>query len=207
MPRLPPVPRRDADPRAIKIYDRMFGADRDPVASPGTATGSPGNFFTVWANAPAIMDHMLAVTPNAERGAAAIDQKLHYLAACRTGYAIQSKLVFSQNCKTCRAAGVPEDKIAAIPSGTVSNLFSEEERAVLAYVDANVLERGRARDEVLAVLRKTLSDEQVIALSFTINLFAMHARSCRALRLEFDDVPDRITEIPKPETPGVQDWR
>jgi hypothetical protein len=29
---------------------------------------------------------------------------------------------------------------------------------------------------------------------------------CRALRLEYDDVPERVEEVPMPDGPGVQDW-
>ena len=42
MPRLRQVPRAEADPKvAVPMYDQLFG-DRDPVAEPGTATGTPG---------------------------------------------------------------------------------------------------------------------------------------------------------------------
>jgi alkylhydroperoxidase family enzyme len=209
MPRLEPVPREKADPRVIPVYDMVFGPERDPVASPGTATGSPGNFFTVWANAPAVLEHFqtLMPKPGAASEASQIDPALRALAACRTGYAMQSKFVFSQNCKACRLAGVPEEKIQDIPVWTQSKLFTDAERAILAYVDANVLERGRVHERLIAELREILTEEQLIGLSFTINFYAMHARSCRALRLEFDDVPERVTEIPAPSTPGVQDWR
>jgi alkylhydroperoxidase family enzyme len=209
MPRLDPTPRDAADPRVIPVYDLVFGPDRDPVAEPGTATGSPGDFFTVWAKAPAILAHFQTLMPRADAPpqASQVDPALRAIAACRTGYVAQSKFVFSQNCKACRIAGVPEEKIREIPTWTLSRRFTEPERAVLAYVDANVLERGRVHDGVIAALRQVLTDEQLIGLSFTINFYAMHARSCRALRLEYDDVPERLTEIPAPAEPGVQDWR
>ena len=41
MPRLRQVPRAEAEPDVAKMYDMLFG-DRDPVAEPGTATGTPG---------------------------------------------------------------------------------------------------------------------------------------------------------------------
>lgn len=36
--------------------------------------------------------------------------------------------------------------------------------------------------------------------------FARHATWTRTLRLEFDDIPERIVEIPAPESPRPQDW-
>jgi len=43
MPRLRQVPRAEAAPSVLRIYDLLFGT-RDPVAEPGTATGTPGNW-------------------------------------------------------------------------------------------------------------------------------------------------------------------
>jgi hypothetical protein len=51
MPRLRQVPRDEAHPGAQALYRLLFG-DRDPVASPGTATGTPGNWWTVFALVP-----------------------------------------------------------------------------------------------------------------------------------------------------------
>ena len=57
MPRLRQVPRAEADPKvAVPMYDQLFG-DRDPVAEPGTATGTPGNWWTVFALVPDVLDH------------------------------------------------------------------------------------------------------------------------------------------------------
>ena len=38
------------------MYKLLFG-DRDPVAEPGTATGTPGDWWTVWANSPDVLEH------------------------------------------------------------------------------------------------------------------------------------------------------
>ena len=38
------------------MYDRLFD-DRDPVAEPGTATGTPGNWWTVFALVPDVLQH------------------------------------------------------------------------------------------------------------------------------------------------------
>ena len=56
MPRLRQVPRAEADPRIIPVYDLLFGA-RDPVSEPGTATGTPGDWWTVFALAPDVFEH------------------------------------------------------------------------------------------------------------------------------------------------------
>ena len=57
MPRLRQVPRAEVtSPVVMSMYKRLFG-DRDPVAEPGTATGTPGNWWTVFANSPDVLEH------------------------------------------------------------------------------------------------------------------------------------------------------
>ena len=36
--------------------------------------------------------------------------------------------------------------------------------------------------------------------------YNLHAVCCKALRLEYDDVPERIKEIPIPSGGAVADW-
>ena len=53
MPRLREVPRAEVtDERILFFYDRLFGPDKDPAADHGTATGSPGDWWTVVALSP-----------------------------------------------------------------------------------------------------------------------------------------------------------
>src|ERR671914_210383 len=53
MPRLRQVSRDEATaPIVGAMYDFVFGPDRDPVAEPGTATGTPGDWWTTFALVP-----------------------------------------------------------------------------------------------------------------------------------------------------------
>ncbi len=56
MPRLKGVSKEDVGGTIAKYYQALFG-DRDPVKEPGTATGTPGNWWTVFAKVPYIFDH------------------------------------------------------------------------------------------------------------------------------------------------------
>ncbi|MEO2168219.1 MAG: carboxymuconolactone decarboxylase family protein, partial [bacterium] len=58
MPRLRQVSRSEAVPEVVQMYDLLFG-DRDPVEQPGTATGTPGNWWTVFALVPDVFKHAL----------------------------------------------------------------------------------------------------------------------------------------------------
>jgi alkylhydroperoxidase family enzyme len=202
MPRVKLVPRDQAPAEVRALYERMFG-DRDPVADPGTSTGTPGNWWTAWANVPGILAAFSAF-PMAE---ADLDPTLRELAIMRAGYARGSLFVFSQHCKAARRLGVAEAKIEAVPYWTVADVFSDLERAVLAYADGLVLQDGRVHDQVFERLRRGLKDEHILMLTYFVNMYSLHATATKALRLEYDDVPDRVVEIPAPETASVQDWR
>lgn len=196
MPRLRQVPRSEATSDVVtKSYDLLFG-DRDPVADPGTATGTPGNWWTVFALQPEVLTHASQGFLLYSR--LEIDPVLRELGQTRAGWIGGSQFVFSQHCKSCRSLGITEEKISAIPAWAVSDLFSPVERAVLAYTDALALDRGRVADDVFAVLKAHLSDEEILALTYVIGLYVMHASMSNALRLEFDDVPERIVEVEGP---------
>ncbi|MCC6227128.1 MAG: carboxymuconolactone decarboxylase family protein [Microthrixaceae bacterium] len=197
MPRLRQVPRAEVSGSVERMYDMLFG-DRDPVAEPGTVTGTPGDWWTVFAAVPEIFDNCLggfAIYRNPER---LLDPQLRELAQTRVGWAIESQFVYSQHAKSCRTAGISEEKIADIPSWSTSELFSPLERAVLAYTDALALQHGRVPDGLFDALRAGLSDHEILELTYITSLYLMHGVMSRALRTEFDDRDDPIVEVPAP---------
>lgn len=202
MPRLDPVARDDADPVVREHYRLVFG-DRDPVAEPGTATGTPGNWWTIYAHSPAVFAHatahfgmsgILTDAPPSTTIAPAIRE----MAILRTGYLVESQFVFSQHAKAARRAGLSEAKIAGVRDWAVSAAFDEGDRAILTYVDALVLQRGRLSDAAFDALRDILSPRDIVELSHHVMAYAGYGAISRALRLEYDDVDDRVVEIPIP---------
>ena len=204
MPRLREVPRADADPIALSMYDMLFG-QRDPVAEPGTATGTPGNWWTVFALVPDCLKHALQGFQFYRDPKRILDPQLRELGQTRAGYVRGSQFVFSQHCKSCRSVGLTDEKINAIPHWSISDGFTAVQRAVLAYTDALVLEGGRVPDSVFAALKEHLSDEAILELTYVTTLYDMHATMARALRLEYDDVDERIVEVPAPSEAANRD--
>lgn len=198
MPRLRQVPRAEADPIATMMYDMLFG-ERDPVQQPGTDTGTPGNWWTVFALVPDCLKHAIEGFQFYRDPARQLDPQLRELGQTRAGYTRGSQFVYSQHCKSCRSVGLSEDKIQAIAHWNVADCFSEIERAVLAYTDALVLEGGRVAEPVFDVLKTHFSDEEILELTYITALYEMHAVMSRALRLEYDDVDEPIVEIAAPE--------
>ena len=205
MPRLRQVPRGETDAEIVEqMYERMFG-DRDPVAEPGTATGTPGDWWTVFALVPDVLKHAVrgfALYASPDR---LLDPTLRELGQTRAGWARGSQFVFSQHCKSCRALGFSEEKIAAIAAWGVATCFSPAERAVLAYTDALVLDGGRVPDALFDELCRHLSDEEVLELTYITAMYEMHAVISKALRLEFDDRDEPIVEVAAPDGASARD--
>jgi alkylhydroperoxidase family enzyme len=197
MPRLHEVPKRDAHAGAQQIYKLLFG-ERDPVAEPGTATGTPGNWWTVFAGAPDVFDHCVSGFALYRSPKRKLDPKLRELGQTRVGWARASQFVYSQHCKACRGVGIPEEKIAAIPHWQVADCFSPVERALLAYTDGLVLMGGRIADGIFDALKKYLTDEEILEFTYITALYDLHAITTKALKLEYDDVPERIVEVAAP---------
>ena len=209
MPRLREVPKKNANKYINKYYKALFG-DRDPVQEPGTATGTPGNWWTVFALVPYIFEHatkhfgMFGMF--ADKSVSQLEGTTRELGIMRAGYTQGSQFVFSQHCKAARRFGIAEEKIAAIPHWEVSPIFDEKERAILAWTDALILQGGRASDELFEVLHSHLSDEDILELTYHVMGYNLHAVCCKAFRLEYDDGPERIREVPVPAAGEVADW-
>ncbi len=198
MPRLKQAGREANNPLANQMFDMLFG-DRDPIAEPGTATGTPGNWWTVFNIVPDALKHTTEGFGFYRSPKRKISAQLRELGQTRAGYAVGSQFVFSQHCKTSRDAGISEEKIEAIAHWSVADCYSPVERALLAYTDALVLQQGRVPDGVFASLQEHLSDEEILEFTYITCTYMMHAIMSRALRLEYDDVDDRIVEVPTPD--------
>jgi alkylhydroperoxidase family enzyme len=197
MPRLRQVSKADADPFAKQLYKVLFG-ERDPVKEPGTATGTPGNWWTVFALVPDAFKHttegfQFYRSPNRK-----LSPKLRELGQIRAGWARGSQFVFSQHCKASRDVGLTEAQIKAIPYWPIADVWSPVERAVLAYTDCLVLMGGRVPEEIFTEMKKHLSDEEILEFTYITTTYEMHATMSRALRLEYDDVDERVVEIAAP---------
>lgn len=197
MPRLRQVHRHETDDDlTLRMYDRLFGPERDPVDDPGTPTGSPGDWWTVFALSPDVLRHAVRGFNLYRHPRRRLDPVLRELGQTRAGWLRGSQFVFSQHCKSCRMLGMSDDKIADIPTWSTSSRFDEAERTVLAYTDALVLGAGRVPDALFEQLREHLDDVQILEFTYITTMYEMHAIISRALRLEFDDRDDPIVEIP-----------
>jgi alkylhydroperoxidase family enzyme len=197
MGRLKQVSLGEASPEVKELYRQFFG-DRDPVRSPGTATGTPGDYWTTFALVPDLLfqarNSLMALMQPGRK----LPAKLRELAILRTGIVGDSRFEYSQHLKVARMVGVNEDKLGAIKSWALSDQFTPAERAVMQVTD-EIVGRNLVEDESFAALKLHLDDAQIMELFYVIGLWRMHGMIVRALHLEFDgDTTARMTEVPAP---------
>jgi len=184
----------EATPEIRKIYQLIFGDD--PVARPGTVTGSPGDYWTTLALVPDILKMSSDVLFALLQPGRKLKPEYRELAILRTAIVGDCRFECSQHLKLARQIGIPEDKLQAIKGWTLSNNFEEVERAVMAATD-EIVGRNMVEDVTFAALKHHLSDEQIVELFFVITTYRMHGMMVRALHLEFDnDTTARMEEVP-----------
>ncbi|MDP6650167.1 MAG: carboxymuconolactone decarboxylase family protein [Acidimicrobiales bacterium] len=197
MPRLRQVRRSELHPGAEPIFQFIFG-DRDPVDEPGTDTGTPGDWWSVFALVPDVFDHACAGIGLYRSRRRLIDPVLREIGQTRAGWNIGSRFVYSQHCKSCRTVGLSDEQINAISSWEEADCFDAAQRAVLAYTDDITRDLGNVSDEVFDELRAHLSDEEILEFTYIVCTYAMHGVMSRALKLEFDADDGPVEEVPGP---------
>jgi alkylhydroperoxidase family enzyme len=187
----------EASPEVHKIYQMVFG-DRDPVAQPGTATGSPGDYWTTLALVPDIFkmssDTLFALLKPGRK----LEARYRELAILRTAIVGECIFEYSQHLKLSRTLGISQDKLDAIKGWVTSDKFDASERAVMAAAD-ELIGRNLVEDSTFADLKRHFGDDQIVELFYVIATYRMHGMMVRALHLEFDnDTTTRMKEVPGP---------
>ncbi|HET7339894.1 MAG TPA: hypothetical protein VFL90_00405 [Methylomirabilota bacterium] len=80
--------------------------------------------------------------------------------------------------------GATEDKVRAVAEAQTSPLFSEQERAALAYAEAMTITGQRVSDELFARVRKHFSEAQVVELTAAVALENFRSKFNVALGVE-----------------------
>ena len=124
MGRLKQVSKAEASPEIQELYKQFFG-DRDPVAQPGTATGTPGDYWTTFALVPDLLFNartsLMALLLSPGR---VLPAPLRELAIVRTGIVGDSRFEYSQHLKVARMVKISDDKLSAIKSWSTSDKFT-----------------------------------------------------------------------------------
>ena len=100
--------------------------------------------------------------------------------AARHAYAIQQHVP-----NIAVPDGVALAECEALKDWRASGMFSEAERAALAYVDA-MMAGGDVPDDVFQAVRRHHSEREVVELTVLIGTYIMHHRIFSALRVDLE---------------------
>lgn len=81
-------------------------------------------------------------------------------------------------------AGATEDKVKAVAEAATSPLFSEVERAAIAYAEAMTITGQRVSDELFARVRKHFTEGQIVELTAAVALENFRSKFNVALGIE-----------------------
>ena len=81
-------------------------------------------------------------------------------------------------------AGATEDKVRAVAEAATSPLFSEVERAAIAYAEAMTITGQRVSDDLFARVRKHFTEPQIVELTAAVALENFRSKFNVALGIE-----------------------
>ena len=80
--------------------------------------------------------------------------------------------------------GIPEAKLAELPSYTESARFSAREMAALAYAERIVRDDQEVSDECFARLSEHFSEAEIVELTFIVGYQTFASKFAKAFQLE-----------------------
>lgn len=141
------------------------------------------NLYRLLLHAPALAETWFAHN-NAVRWATELGGRLREMVIIRIGYLNSSAYIVGQHVpKLAAAEGLSLEECEALKDWRSSALFSEAERAVLAYTDAMTRDI-KVPDAVFAPLRAHFTNRQIVELTVMIGTYAMHSRVLEALEID-----------------------
>jgi len=174
------VPNAAFEPVLQKRLDELWGK---PV-NLYRALGNHGPLTAAWTE-----------FANAIRHESRTPRALRELMILRAAQIARSEYEWAHHLRMARAAGLPEEKIAALAGWRASKLFDAKERAALALTEGVMA--CKVTDEIHAEVKKHFSDTEFVELSLTAGFYAMVSRMLDAMRVELDaDVRDHAPRLP-----------
>lgn len=166
-----PLPSRETltDPDQQRRWDRM--TERGPVLNVNRL------FFT----SPGVDVHARQVW-----AASGLSPRARELVILRCAFLKQSSYEWHQHVRIATAAGLSPEEIRAVHDWQRATCFSEEDRALLAYVDA-LAAMPRPGDATFAAMAAGRPPGEVFAITLLITLYFQLAHIMAALDLETEE--------------------
>ena len=120
---------------------------------------------------------------------------LRELLIMRTALLTQAQYEWTHHWGLALTAGVAMDKLHALADWSMSDRFSEQERAALAFTDA-LVETGKVPQETFRALADRLDAGQLIHLALTVSFYVCVARMVLAFELDLEPGYQNVPALP-----------
>ena len=117
-----------------------------------------------------------------------LDETLREIAILRVGHLCNSEYEVINHERVARLIGMSAERIAALVPDTPQDVFTEDERLVLSFVDEQVIDGG-ASANTFEELAKRLSVAEMLELSVVIGVYTMVSQICASFGIEPEETP------------------
>jgi 4-carboxymuconolactone decarboxylase len=143
------------------------------------------NFYRVVANSPGVARSAIKLG-NSLISRTELSPKLRELTIMRIAKLCDCEYEWVQHTPVALQSGLTQAQLDVIGSWNESDAFSQEERAVLLYVD-EVAKNVSVTDETFQAVRRYLDERQIVELTLAIGWWGMLARLFVPLEVEVDE--------------------
>lgn len=137
--------------------------------------------FAVYANAPGLMVAAGVHESILEKASKRLPASVRELAVYWTARTVGCSWCVDFGAMMIRLDGLDVDRLKDIDSYATSTLYTDDERAAIAYADAMTTDPHTVTDEQVADLRRRFGDAGVMELTYQIGVENMRARMNTAL--------------------------
>ena len=146
-------------------------------------SGKVANIWRIWAHSPMSLEAYMPFSKSLIKGT--LDPKFRELAYVKASRINDCAYCANSHIKTGLRSGVTEQQFAEIDNYTTSTAFSATEKSVLQFAE-EVTRNVKASDEVIAQLKKQLSEADIVELTLTVGLANLTNRFNMALLVDPD---------------------
>jgi alkylhydroperoxidase family enzyme len=175
-PRLPLVQDDTSDPDAQALFKELRDRGTRPL-----------NLHRVYSNAPKLARATLALA-QALRYDAAVARADKELIILRATQLAQGHYQFGQHRRLAISCGITTEQIDTLPQWRGSKLFSERQRAVLAFADAMASPDG-VDDKTFDAMKAFFSSKEIVELTMNAAYYGASSQISRTLRITAEGNP------------------
>lgn len=151
----------------FRLQRRRYGREIEPVR--------------LWARMPATFLAMSAMYRALDRKSSPVEPALRSLVQVRVSQINECVFCVDLNSFLGLGRGIAEDKLRALPRFEDSPLFSERDKAALAYAEAATRSDRRVGEELILRLRRHFDDQAIVELAALIAYQNMSSKFNAAL--------------------------